>query len=93
MAMQFDVRNTSVAATGTVLSGRVRVKGLLVTPSAVAGSVVLRDGGASGSTEVTITTAANAAPFNVVVPGDGVLFETDVHATLTSVAAVSVFYG
>lgn len=93
MAMQFDVRNASVSSTGTLVAFRTRIKGLLVTPTATAGSVVLKDGGASGSTEITITTAANAAPFSVLIPGDGVLFETNVHATLTDVAAVSAFYG
>lgn len=93
MATQFDVKSASVAATGSVVGYRTRVKGLLITPSATAGSVVLKDGGSGGSTEITVTTAANAAPFNVVIPGDGVLFETDVYATLTSVAALTVFYG
>ena len=93
MATQFDVKNASVAASGSVWGARTRVKGLVITPSAVAGSVVLKDGGSGGVTKLTVTTAADVRPFTVEIPGEGLLFETDVYAVLTSVAAVSVFYG
>ena len=92
MAMQTDVMVANVSVTGTAYAGRTRVRGLLVVPSASAGSVVLKDGGASGTTMISIATAANGEPFSVVIPANGVLFETDVHATLSN-AAVTVFYG
>ena len=46
------------------------------------------------TTLLTISTVANGEPFNVIIPANGVLFETDVYATLsgTGTAAV-VFYG
>jgi hypothetical protein len=92
MAMQTDVMAKSLAASGSVIGNRTRVRGLVIVPGTGAGSVVLKDGGASGTTILTIPTVANGEPFNVVIPGEGVLFETDAYATLTD-AGVTVFYG
>ena len=92
MSMQTDVMTAVVSVTGTAYGARTRVRGLLVVPSGSAGSVVLKDGGSGGTTLMSIATAANGEPFSVVIPANGVLFETDVHATLSN-AAVTVFYG
>ena len=92
MAMQTDVKAVSLAASGAVNGGRVRVKGMVVEPGTSAGSVVIKDGGASGTTLFTINTLANGAPFNVLIPGEGVLCATSGYATLTN-AKVTVFYG
>jgi len=91
MGMQTDVMAKSLAASGSVIGNRVRVRGMVIVPGTGAGSVVLKDGGASGTTILTIPTIANGEPFNVVIPAEGVLFETDVYATLTD-AGVTVFY-
>jgi len=91
MGMQTDVMAKSLAASGSVIRNRARVKGMVVVPGTGAGSVVLKDGGSSGTTILTIPTIANGEPFNVVIPAEGVLFETSVYATLTD-AGVTVFY-
>ena len=92
MTMQTDVKANSLAASGTVYGGRTRVRGMLVEPGTGAGSVVLKDGGASGTTVMTINTTAGGETFNALVPAEGVLFATDVYAALTN-AKVTVFYG
>lgn len=92
MTMQSDVNAISLAASGTVYGGRTRVRGLVIEPGAVAGSVVLKDGGASGTTIMTINTTAASATFTVTIPGEGVLFSTSAYATLSN-AKVTVFYG
>lgn len=92
MAMQTDVNAKSLAASGSIFGNRTRVKGLTITPEASAGSVILKNGGASGTTVMTIVTVANGETFNVLVPGEGVLFSTNVYATLSN-ASVTVFYG
>jgi hypothetical protein len=74
--------------------GRVRVKALYIVPAAGAGSVVFKDGGASGSTKMTVNTlASSTAPYWLLFPGEGLLFQTDVYATVTTVASVLVMYG
>lgn len=92
MTMQYDVESTSLAASGSIFGDRTRIKGLLVIPGASAGSVVLKDGGSGGTTVMTIATAAAGAPFNVLVPGEGILFLTNAYATLTNASLVA-FYG
>ncbi len=91
MGMQTDVRAVSLASSNTAYAGRARVRGMVIEPGTSAGSVVLKDGGSSGTTILTINTTANGETFNVVIPAEGVLFETDVYATLTN-AKVTVFY-
>lgn len=91
MGMQTDVMANSLAASGSVFGGRARVRGALVEPGASAGSVVFKDGGSSGTTLFTINTSANGESFSVVIPAEGVLFETDVYVALTN-AKVTVFY-
>ena len=81
----------NITATGDVTTGPCQLLGFYIN-STTAGTLVLKDGGASGTTLMSIATVANGEPFSVVIPANGVLFETDVHATLSN-AAVTVFYG
>jgi hypothetical protein len=90
--MQTDVKAISLAASGSIFGQRTRVRGALVEPSASLGSVVFKDGGASGTTVFTINTTALGEPFSVAIPGEGVLFLADVYAVLTN-TKVTVFYG
>lgn len=92
MGMQTDVKAKSLAASDTVFGDRTRVRGMVVEPGASAGSVVLKDGGSGGTTIMTINTLAGGETFNLIIPAEGVLFNTDVYATLTN-AKVTVFYG
>jgi hypothetical protein len=66
---------------------------MTVTCTTTAGSVVLKDNGSSGLAKITINTPALAEIFNILVPAEGVLFETDVYVDLTDVSSVTVFYG
>jgi hypothetical protein len=65
---------------------------MVIEPGASTGSVVFKDGGASGTTRFTLNTVANGETFNVFIPAEGVLFQTDVYVVLTN-AKVTVFYG
>ena len=101
MTMQTDVLASGVrTASGQMQDqsgnnlGRVRVKALYIVPNASAGSVVFKDGGASGSTKMTVNTlAASSAPYWLLFPGEGLLFQTDVYATVATVTSVLVMYG
>jgi len=92
--VQTDVKAGYVSATATVFSCRTRCKGLVVTPGSTTGTVVVKDGGASGATVFSTTTLANGTPFSVLIPGEGVLCATDLHVTVTGTATTAtVFYG
>lgn len=91
MGMQTDVMAKSLAASGAVTDARARVRGMVIEPSESAGSVIIKDGGSSGTTLFTINTTANGETFNVIIPAQGVLCETSAYATLSN-AKVTVFY-
>ena len=91
MGMQTDVKAISLDASGAVTDTRVRVRGMVIEPGASAGSVIIKDGGASGTTLFTINTLAGGETFNVLVPAEGVLCGTSAYATLSN-AKVTVFY-
>ena len=92
--MQTDVKSAHVEATGTMVSGRVRVKGYQCLSGGTAGDIIFRDGGASGTIRLQFNVPANTNnPFANLIPGEGILFETDVHVTLPTSAKITVFYG
>jgi hypothetical protein len=102
MAMQTDVlASLPLTADGQMLDqnslviGRARVKAIRIIPTASsAGSVVLKDGGASGNTKITVNVfPASTGPDYMLLPGEGLLFQTDIYADITTIASVTVIYG
>ena len=87
-----DVKSNVATSTNTVVGSPARVRGIHYSGGADAGSIVIKDGGSGGTTVISIATAANAYG-NVVIPGDGVLCNTNVHVTLTNVVSSTIFYG
>jgi hypothetical protein len=74
--------------------GRARIKSIYIVPAAGAGSVVFKDGGASGTTKITINTlASSSSPNYMLLPGEGVLFTTNIYVDVTTIGSVMVFYG
>lgn len=103
MAMQTDVKVTKpLAATGVFktqtdanMAFRTRVKGIYVQNGATAGSIVVRDGSASGDILFTLNTAASAdtGDFYIPVPDQGILAEDGLHGTITNASSITIFYG
>jgi hypothetical protein len=92
--MQTDVKSAHVEATGTMVSGRTRVKGYQCLSGGTAGDIILRDGGSGGPILLQFNIPANTNnPFANLIPGEGILFTTDVHVTLPTSAKITVFYG
>jgi hypothetical protein len=101
MAMQTDVLASAVRTTdGQLLDQagdtiiRARIKSIYIVPSGTAGSVVFKNGGASGATRLTVNTVASATqPTYMLMPGEGVLFSTNIYVDVTNIGSVMVFYG
>ena len=101
MAMQTDVlASQALTSTGQFTDqasaniGRARVKAVYMVPSGTAGSVVFKNGGSGGTAVMTLNTVASATqPTYLILPGEGVLFSTNVHGTVTNVGSVTIFYG
>ena len=89
--MQTDVKSAQVTSTNTAYADATRVKAVTVS-YATGGTVVLKDGGSGGTTRFSFTAPAAAGSEHILFPGEGIKFNTDVHATLAS-ATIVVFYG
>jgi hypothetical protein len=89
--MQTDVKSAQTTTTGSVYAAPARLKGALVS-FASGGTVVYRDGGASGTIVFSFTAPAAAGAVNVEIPGEGILCRTNIHVTLAN-ATVVTFYG
>jgi hypothetical protein len=90
--MQTDVKAAQVTGDGgSVYAARTRVKSVTISYSADA-TVVLKDGGSGGTTRFSFTAPSTDGSVHVLIPGEGILFYTNVHATLSGATAV-VFYG
>jgi len=95
--MQTDVKSTHLNAAGSVTDARNRLKGFSICPAtSTAAMVQFRDGGATGPIlcEVDVGSNTNPNSFYLLIPGEGILFQTSIYMTLSaSVVSVTVFYG
>ena len=84
---QFTAQNTNNI-------GRCRIKSIYVVPTGTAGSLVIKDGGSSGSVIATINTVASATqPTYLLMPGEGLLVRTSPYGAVTSLGSATIFYG
>jgi hypothetical protein len=92
--MQTDVKSNHLTASGTIFNGRTRFKSISYRGNGTDGYVKLRDGGSSGPIlcELDVGTSDSFTIY-VLIPGEGVLFQTSLYADLSNVSAVTVFYG
>lgn len=100
MSMQTDVK--SVHANGgttgvavSLLTGRFRVKSVVIVGGAGSGTVKLSDGATStnaavGTVELELDTGVNSNVANVLLPGEGILFENGVWYTPTTVVPIGI---
>lgn len=100
--MQYDVLATKpLTSTGSFLDQnnnaiqRSRIKTIYAINGANAGSVVIRQGGASGKILMTLNTAASGtAGYTIIpLPGEGILCESDLHGTVTDTTSITLIYG
>jgi hypothetical protein len=100
--MQYDVLATKpLTATGAFKDQndndiqRARIKTIYAVNGGTAGSVVIREGGASGKILATINTAASTtAGYTIIpMPGEGILCDSDLHGTVTNTTSMTLIYG
>jgi hypothetical protein len=92
--MQTDVKSAHLEATGSLVSGRVRLKGYQCLSGGTAGDIIFTDGTATGLERLRFNVPANTNnPFANLIPGEGILFEDGVYVTVPTSAKVTIFYG
>ena len=73
--------------------GRCRVRSIYIVPDSSAGSGVFRDGGATGPVKLTLPTMASTAwPAYLLLPAEGLLFQSNIYVDVTTITSVMVFY-
>ena len=77
--------------TGTLLTGRYNLRGYQTISGGTAGDVIYRDGGSSGTIKLQFNIGTGLQPIGLQIPGDGILFATDIHVTLPTSAKTTVF--
>ena len=97
MTMQFDVKSAHTGGAQTnqaLVSGRVRIKSVILTGGAGAGVAKFLDA-SGGNVLLELDTGANSNCTNVLLPGEGILFPDGIWYTATSVVpiGVTVIYG
>jgi hypothetical protein len=85
-----NIQATTRTDDGSIYASRARVKGVHCTTT-TAGSIVLKNGGSGGATLLSVAIGANFSG-NILIPDDGILFETNVYLDLTNATSVTVFY-
>lgn len=95
MTMQYDVKTAYAEATGALVLGRCRLKQLVFLPNGTAGSLVIYDNDSAASGDVVWRTRVGTGvqPFQLIVPGEGILAKTGLYAVLTNITSVTVTYG
>ena len=84
---------------GDIFAGPCRILSIYFVSTVAAGSIVIKDGGASGTTIATFDTPIGGASvtqptyYQIDMPGQGLHCATSGYATLTNVAKVTILYG
>ena len=89
------IHSTQLAASGAVKAGSARVKSIYVAHGATTGTVILKDGGGTGTTTCTINTAAAVGEYQTEIPEPGIRCESSSGpyiAVTGGVSFVTVFY-
>ena len=89
-----------MTASGAVFAGPSRILGIYYCSEGALGTIVIKDGGSSGTTLATFdvpvggTSAGEPVVYEIDIPGNGIYCATSSYATLTGgVDKVTVFYG
>lgn len=93
MSTLTNVFSAHLETTGTIYAGATNLAGYQILSGSVAGDIIFRDGGASGSTLLPINASATQVVFGLTLPGNGIRFTTNIHVTMPAGAKVTIFCG
>jgi outer membrane protein assembly factor BamB len=94
MTMQYDVKSAYATADGQLVAGRVRLKSIVFLGTGTAGTFTLYDNTAASGTVLYQWKFSTAVqPFQILIPGEGILAQTGIYYSGTNVSAIAVCYG
>ena len=95
MSFASDVKAVTKTADGQAISGRTRVQGVYYTCTATASSFDLRNGtGNTDTSLLSINSPAAAGAYDLIIPDDGILFDSGVYVDVAdgNVESVTVLF-
>jgi len=91
MSMDSDVKAVTITGTGAAVSRRARVRGIFYHVGGGVGTLTFKDG-TDTTVDITLTLNSNSDGY-MLLPGRGVLFETNINCTaFTNMTSVTLFY-
>jgi|TARA_B100001093_G_scaffold488765_1_gene526277 hypothetical protein len=85
-----DVITASVTSTGDMTTNRSRLRGFVVSGGASDGTVTFKNT-SSGATLLVLPVNADTTE-TLNIPDNGVLFSSGIHATLSNIDRVTIFF-
>lgn len=95
MTMQYDVKSTYTGTLPAQLTtGRMRLKQVVFVGSGTAGTIAFYDGtDNTGPILWQSKTSTGVQPFQVILPGEGILAQTGIYVAGTNITSVTICYG
>jgi hypothetical protein len=94
MASLTNVFSAHRDSTGVIYAGATNLAGYQLLSGGTAGEIIFRDGGGSGTVLMRVNIPATPTnPISTLLPGTGIRFTTNIHVTLPTSAAVTIFCG
>lgn len=90
--MNRNVLSAYTTSDGIVVSNACKLRHIHLTSDSNAGSIILRDGGASGDIKFQSTLPDNKGIEDIPMPSDGIRFDTNIHIALTGADSVTLLY-
>ena len=95
MTMQFDVKSAYAGTLPAQLfTGRTRLKQIVFLGTGTAGTITLYDGtDTTGPILWQGKTSTAVQPFQVIIPGEGILATTGIYVAGSNLSYVTICYG
>ena len=96
MTVQYDVKSAyTTSATAALVTGRTRLKQILFIGNGTGGTFTLydNDSAASGNILFQFKFSTAVQPFQVLIPGEGILAQNGIYLSSTNLSALSICYG
>jgi hypothetical protein len=89
-----NIYSASATTTAQVVDGRTRLVGVYFVTTTTAATLTFKSGGASGTTNLTLTSPLVAGSQYIKITDMGILFEDGVHVTFSTagVTSITLFY-
>ena len=95
MTMQYDVKSAYAGTLPAQLyTGRIRLKSIVFIGNGTGGTFTLYDGtDTTGAILYQFKFSTAVQPFQVLIPGEGILCQNGIYVVGTTLSAISITYG